>query len=108
MKWAGWVKAKRLRGRGLLGGLVGRVMCTSGFWLSLEVAPNRQGGCPVVHLRAEVRVRPLGGDRLRHVHDVLAAVQPGGFCDSKGVADHLAQVLRVGVVGHLQWQWEGE
>ena len=54
-----------------------------------------------MHLRAvlsyvAVLVRPLCGERLRHVHDVLAAVLLGGLCDSEGVANNPAQKLRVG------------
>ena len=64
-----------------------------------ELRLHREDGRPVEHLRADVLVRPVDGDRIRHVHDVPAAVKPGGVCDSDGIADHLAEALRVTMEG---------
>ena len=63
--------------------------------LHKELGLNGEGGRPVVHLHASELVRPVDGGRLCHVHDVLAAVTPGALCDSKGLADLIAQTLRV-------------
>ena len=94
-------------------------MFTSGVLLSVSKGLlDRQGGCPVVHSRAVLQlsilhhtvfVRPLDGNRLRHVQDVPAAVTLGGLCDSNGLADHLAQKLRVGrgeaIAVAMEWEW---
>ena len=69
------------------------------FVVHKELGLHREDGRPVVHLRAEVLVRPLEADRLRHVHDVPAAVKPGGICDRKGLAEHIAHALRVAAEG---------
>ena len=69
------------------------------FVVHKELGLHREDGRPVGHLHAEVLVRPLEADRLRHVHDVPAAVKPGGVCDIEGIADLLAQALRVAMEG---------
>ena len=73
------------------------------FVVHEELGLHREDGRPVVHSRAllqhTVIVRPLDGNRFRHVHDIPAAVKPGGLCDIDGIADLLAQALRVAMEG---------